>query len=264
MLGQWLKSLRAKSEARTLARRPIPDPLWLLTVARYPFISRRSPADLYRLRELATLFLASKEFSGAHDLAVTDEMAVAVAAQACLPVLKLGLDLYSGFVGIVMHRSEVVVVREFTDDDGVVHQEEQLLSGEVMDGGPMMLAWDDVQDAGLSADWAYNVVIHEFAHVIDLRGGQADGVPPLPTLAARKAWAAVMQREYDAFCERVDEGFDTLLDPYGAEGIDEFFAVAVEAFFVASDAMHQEHPELYKLFATYFQQDPRIMGALPT
>jgi Mlc titration factor MtfA (ptsG expression regulator) len=256
MIGRLLRAWRERTDARILERRAIPDPLWALTVARYPFISRRGEADIVRLRELSTLFLADKEFSGAGGLEVTDEMAVAVAAQACLPILNLGLDHYSSFVGIVMHRSEVVVRRESMDDDGIVHEEEQLLSGEVMEGGPMMLTWDDVEDAGTSAEWAYNVVIHEFAHVLDLRDGAADGVPALPTAAARRAWSELMAQEYETFCERVDDGVDTLLDPYGAEAIDEFFAVAAEAFFVAAEPMQQEHPALYGLFADYFKQDP--------
>ena len=43
-----------------------------------------------------------------------------------------------------------------------------------MDGGPLMLSWQDVADAGSSAEWGYNVVIHEFAHVIDQRDGTGD------------------------------------------------------------------------------------------
>ena len=51
-------------------------------------------ADLVRLRELTSLFIAKKEFSTAHELELTDAMTVAIAAQACLPVLNLSLDLH--------------------------------------------------------------------------------------------------------------------------------------------------------------------------
>ena len=40
---------------------------------------------------------------------------------------------------------------------------------------------------------------------------------------------------------------------------DEFFAVAVEAFFVASHDMREEHPRLYELLADYFRQDPAAL-----
>ena len=151
----------------------------------------------------------------------------------------------------------MVAPREVVDDDGVVHHYDEVLAGEAMGGGPLMLSWTDVRDAGESADWAYNVVIHEFAHVLDMAdGGDADGVPPLPSAEERKRWATVLDAEYETFCRWVDEERDTVLDPYGATEVGEFFAVAVEAFFVASAAMQQEHPKLYALFAEYFQQDP--------
>ena len=101
---------------------------------------------------LSSLFLDRKEFSGAHGLQVSDDMAVAIAAQACLPVLRLGLRPYDGFVGIVVHPDEVQVRREFVDDDGVVHEYDDVLAGEAMEGGPVMLSWRDVSEAGESAE----------------------------------------------------------------------------------------------------------------
>jgi Mlc titration factor MtfA (ptsG expression regulator) len=255
-MAGWLTRLRARREQRIVRRRAISDALWLETLASLPFLARWSAADLIELRRLASLFLDEKEFSGAGGLAVTDAMAVRIAVQACLPVLRIGLKIYRGFVGIVVHPDEVVAQREVVDDDGVVHQYDEVLTGEAMEGGPLMLSWTDVHQAGESADWAYNVVIHEFAHVIDMADGEADGVPPLPSAEQRKQWKAVLEAEYERFCQWVDEGRDTVLDPYGASEIDEFFAVAVEAFFVASQAMQHEHPNLYALFSEYFEQDP--------
>jgi Mlc titration factor MtfA (ptsG expression regulator) len=256
VLNRWWSTWRRLRDERTLRRRAIPDALWELTLLRYPFLMRRHGPDQTRLRELATLFLAEKEFTGAQGLAITDEIAVAVAAQACLPVLQLGLAPYGGFVGIVVHAGEVVAQREVMDDDGIVHRYDETLSGEAMEGGPVMLSWKDVEAAGESAEWGYNVVIHEFAHVLDMGDGIPDGVPPLPDRAAREAWLRVIDAQYAAFCDRVDADCDTLLDPYGAESVDEFFAVASEVFFVAPRAMKAEHPELYALFTGYYQQDP--------
>jgi MtfA peptidase len=92
--------------------------------------------------------------------------------------------------------------------------------------------------------------------VLDLRDGRADGVPALPDRAARAHWLQVMDAEWQAFCRRVDAQQDTLLDPYGAEAIDEFFAVASEAFFVAPVEMRREHPPLYELLRSFYRQNP--------
>ena len=258
MLGwssHW-RRWRRWCDQRTLQRRPIPDALWQLTLARFPFLASGSAADRLHLRELATLFLASKEFSGANGLVVSDEMAVAIAAQACLPVLHLGLGWYDGFVGIVVHADAVVAQREVTDDDGIVHRYDEELSGEAMHGGPVMLAWTDVNESGESAAQGYNVVIHEFAHVLDMRDGVADGIPPLPDRAARAHWAEVIGAAFADFCADLDAGFETFLDPYGAEGIDEFFAVLSEAFFVAPLELQAEHASAYELLRGFYRQDP--------
>ena len=252
----WLRSVRAFSERRALQRRAIPDALWHTTLSHYPFLARRSAEDLDELRRLSSLFLDAKEFSGAHGLQVDDEMAVAIAAQACLLVLRLGLRAYAGFVGIVVHADEVEVRREVVDDDGIVHEFDDVLSGEAMEGGPVMLSWRDVSEAGASAEWGYNVVVHEFAHILDMGDGLADGIPPLPSARARRHWKAELTQEYEAFCERVDRDEDTVLDPYGAESHEEFFAVACEAFFVTPPELRAEHPALYALLAGYYQQDP--------
>jgi Mlc titration factor MtfA (ptsG expression regulator) len=255
MRGLWQR-LRQRSEQRAVARRAIPDTVWQLTLARYPFLALRDAADLVELRRLTSLFLDCKEFSGAHGLQLSDDMAVAIAAQACLPVLRLGLRPYDGFVGIVVHPDEVQVRREFVDDDGIVHEFDDVLAGEAMEGGPVMLSWRDVSEAGESAEWGYNVVVHEFAHVLDMGDGLADGIPPLTSVAERQRWQAVLTADYEAFCARVDDGEETVLDPYGTESPEEFFAVASEAFFVAPHDMRAEHPALYELLAGYYRQHP--------
>lgn len=255
-LTRWWRDLSRRRDERVVERRAIPDPLWQLTLARFPFLAARSADDQAELRKLATLFLARKEFTGAQGFVVTDEIAVAVAAQACLPILRLGLDAYDAFVGIVMHGDEVVARREVMDDDGIVHHYDETLAGEAMEGGPVMLSWRDVEDAGESASWGYNVVVHEFAHVLDMRDGAADGVPLLPSREARERWIAVIDPAFAGFCERIDANEATLLDPYGAQSVDEFFAVASEHFFVAPHDLISEVPAMYELLARYYRQDP--------
>lgn len=243
-------------------RRPpdIPDELWQSVLGRYPFIAARPPEDLARLRDLAARFLGSKEFHGAQGLVITDRVALAIAVQAVLPVLRLGLHWYDDFVGIVVHPDEVVARRTMTDEDGIEHHYHEVLAGEAMEGGPVMLNWRDVDDAGASADAGYNVVIHEFIHKIDMRDGAPDGCPPMPSAAARQAWLGVMQAEYDAFREKVIiaerfGGEAPWLDAYGAESIDEFFAVACEAYFVNRQRFEQDFPLLVPLLDGFFKTD---------
>ena len=256
---RWLRGLRAAPE--------IPDDAWQATLARYPFLNGRPAADMARLRAMSAEFLRDKEFHGAHGFVITDEVALAVAAQAVLPVLHLagGLAWYEDFVGIVMHSAEVVAQRKTVDEAGVVHEYEEVLAGEAMDRGPVMLSWQDVLASSIATGDGYNVVIHEFAHKLDMRGGAADGCPPLPSgfagsanaREAHAAWMAVMESAYADFRERtiVAERFGgdaPWLDAYGAESIGEFFAVACEGYFVNRAAFEQEFPAVAGLFDAFF------------
>jgi hypothetical protein len=249
---QW----QGHRERAAVQRRPIPDDLWKRTLVRCPFLQRIDAQDRAELRRLTSLFLDSKEFSTSGGLRLTDAMVVAIAAQAVLPVLHLGLARYDGFVGIVVHPDQVVARRETADEDGIVHEYDEVLSGEAVQGGPVMLSWRDVRTAGQSAAAAYNVVIHEFAHVLDMDAGMANGVPQLPAGLSTTEWRATLTDEFERFAARAEAGEDTVLDPYGAQGPEEFFAVASEAFFVNPAPMKNEHPVLYGMLVRFYRQDP--------
>ena len=259
---------------RLVSVRPviIPDVLWAQTLATYPFLAQRSPGQLGHLRQMTSRFLATKEFHGTHGLTITDDMAVAIAAQACLPLLHLdpggqALDWYDDFISIVVHAGEVLAQREVMDDSGVLHQYREVLAGEAMDGGPVMLSWQDVKNA--SSDDGYNVVIHEFLHKLDLRDGLADGCPPLKAgfmghTSARQArdyWLTTLQGVYNDFHDRLSlaQRFGAeppWLDPYGAQSLDEFFAVAGEGYFVNRERFMADQPRLHALFDAFFTPEP--------
>jgi MtfA peptidase len=239
----WLTNWRRR---RVLRRHRMDDALWRDATGRLRFIPQTP-----KLRELALLFLAEKEFSGAHGLEVTDAMRVSIAAQACLPVLELGLDWYAGFSGIVVYPGDFRVRRTETDEDGVVHEWDDELAGEAMPGGPVVLSWDaTANDPGM------NVVIHEFAHKLDMLNGEADGLPPLHAGMDRAAWAAAFREAYEGFCDAVEHGKDTWLDPYAAEHASEFFAVISEAFFEDPAETRRRYPEVYDQLKLFYRQDP--------
>ncbi len=197
-----------------------------------------------------------------------------VAVQACLPLLHMApenrpwmaLEWYDDFVGIVMQPSEVVARRTTHDDSGVVHYYTEVIDGEAMEGGPVMLSWPMVADAAVLAMDGYNLVIHEFIHKMDMRNGPADGYPPLPAgfmgstsaRAARAAWHGAWAPAYEHFRERVIiaerfGGERPWLDAYGATAPAEFFAVACEAYFVNRPRFAQEFPTLAPVLDAFFR-----------
>jgi Mlc titration factor MtfA (ptsG expression regulator) len=262
---------------------PVPDALWQSTLAAHPFLSMLDSTERDRLRLLCTHFLAEKEFHGANDLVLTDAMALAIAAQACLPLLHMHgtsgeavrdplklLDWYGDFVGIVVQPGAVVAQRKTTDGAGVVHHYNEVLAGEAMDRGPLMLSWEEVAHASVAAESGSNVVIHEFVHKMDMRGislgEHPDGAPPLPkgfmgtrsASDARGLWRDTMQHAFDAFREAVAmaERFGAerpWLDDYAAKDPAEFFAVTCEAYFVNRERFAQEFPALVPLYDGFFR-----------
>ena len=239
----WLAEWRRR---RVLRRHRIDDALWQNATGGLRFLPRTP-----KLRELALLFLAEKQLIGAHGLEVTDAMRVSIAAQACLPILELGLDWYAGFSGIVIYPGDFRVQRKEIDEDGVVHEWDDELAGEAMPGGPVVLSWD-----AMTNDPAMNVVLHEFAHKLDMLNGAADGVPPLHAGMSRKAWLAAFTQAYEGFCDAVDRDKETWLDPYAAEHPSEFFAVISESFFTDPLETRRRYPDVYDQLKLFYKQEP--------
>ncbi len=246
-LSAWWRQRRA-------ARLEIPEPLWNELEGGLPFLGHLTPGERAGLRQLAREFIAEKQWSGAQGLQLTPRIQLAIALQACLPILHLGLAWYDGWVGIVVYPGDFVIPRQIVDEDGVVHEFDADVLGEAWYGGPVLVTWfDDPQDAG-----GVNVVIHEFAHKLDMRSGAADGMPPLHGGMSRQRWIDVMSEAFRDLQRRVDDGEDTPLDPYGAELPAEFFAVASEAFFEAPDMLRAEYPDVYQQLRLFYRQDPSL------
>jgi len=233
----------------------IPDDLWAAIVTSLPFLDVLPADEQKQLKRLAEGFLAEKEFSTAGGLELSDEICVSIAAQGCLPILKLGLNAYHDWIGIVVYPNEFVVPRRIEDESGIVHEYADVLSGEAWAGGPLIVSWHDVQMAGDG----YNVVIHEFAHQLDQENGAARGAPP-PTLGDTrhdaKRWSQVFHAAYARLQSEARHGVDGLLNHYGAQDPAEFFAVVSEVFFEQPQALAAEYPSLYQELSGYYKVDP--------
>jgi len=235
----WLTDWRRR---RVLTRHRVDEALW----PRLPFLPQTQ-----KLKDLALLFLAEKQFTGTHGLEVSDAMRLSIAAQACLPILELGLDWYSGWTGVVIYPGDFRVRRTEVDEDGVVHEWDDELAGEAMPGGPVVLSWD-----AAAHDPLMNVVIHEFAHKLDMLDGVADGRPPLHAGMDGRAWQKAFEEAFKGLSDALERGRDTWLDPYAAEHPAEFFAVISEKFFEDPRATRRRYPDVYDQLKLFYRQDP--------
>ena len=279
-LSQWLRKIRQVFRRK---RREIPDALWRANVARLPLLRRLHPYELHHLKVLAEELLHTKTITGARGFEITDEIAVFIMAQAALPVLNLTLDLYDDVPGIVVYPGAFVVRQKQIDQLGMVQEWRETLAGQAMDaGGAIVLSWEDVEES--SDFWSRrNVVIHEFAHKIDMRRRGANGCPPflLPYHQGMQVdhWQRVFTTAFEDFRRRVrsferplqitadsppdllqqlhEQGIRPLpMDPYAGKNAAEFYAVASEVFFTAPTQMALDYPDLYHLMARYYMQQP--------
>jgi Mlc titration factor MtfA (ptsG expression regulator) len=251
----WLRDWKRK---RLLEKHAIDEGLWRRVTASLPFLAGLAADRVQRLKEMAIVFLAEKELSPLRGVELDDADRLSIAIQACLPVLELGVQWYDGWVGVLVYPGEFRVKHEEVDEDGVMHEWEDELVGESWEGGPVILSWQAVGEAGKVAEGGANVVIHEFAHKLDMRNGEADGMPPLHAGMDAALWHAVLAEAYTGFCDAVDREKDTWLDPYASEAHAEFFAVASEAFFEAPNELRRRYPDLYAQFALFYRQDPAL------
>ena len=183
------EAIRRWRERRTLASSAIPEALWREALEALPFLAVYTEPEFQRLRERVVLFLNDKSIVGAEGFEVTPLMRAMIAIQACVLVLNLDQRLYDGWENVIVYPDEFVTNLEYEDEAGVVHRRDEPLAGEAMPGGPVVLSWPDIV---ASADWSatgMNLVIHEFAHKIDMRNGEANGFPPLPPEMPRRALA---------------------------------------------------------------------------
>ena len=239
---------------RIVARASLDARLWRKTLQQLPFLRGLKDEEQERLRQAVILFLHYKSIHGAGGLKLNAGMQLLIAIQACILIMNLDIDYYSGWVEVIVYPDEFVPALEYADEDGVVHTDREPRAGEAWLQGPVILSWADVAP---SADGAgVNVVVHEFAHKLDMLNGDANGCPPLHRDMNREAWSQALGSAYADLCRRVDADEELVIDPYAAESPGEFFAVMSEAFFEIPVAVSGQYPGIYDQLRLFYRQDP--------
>lgn len=245
-ISNWL-------DRRIITRSGITPGQWDNAFASLPLLHSLTMDEKNTLRELAILFIDRKAFEGAHDLVVSQAMVLIIALQACLPVLKLGLGGYDGWSSVIIYPAGFAPKRVITDEYGVEHHVQNNIAGESWQRGPVVLAWDETARSGIID--GQNLVIHEFAHKLDMQNGVANGFPPLHADMDPGIWVAALSAGYDDFQYKCTRRKTIGIDCYGASSPAEFFAVMSEVFFERPDIIQQHYPEIYDQLRQYYRQD---------
>lgn len=241
-----------KWKRRRVSQRAFPEAWLKILEEGVPYYQVLQEQDQIELRRHILVFLGEKRFEGCGGLAISDEIRVTIAAQACILLLHRDTDYYPGLSSILVYPGAYVAPEIGNLPDGIV-TEDQIHVGESWRRGSVVLSWADVRDGAADIHDGYNVVFHEFAHQLDDAGENAS---LFENRSRFMAWARVFQRDFEKLRQDVRRNRPTFLDEYGATDPQEFFAVATEYFFELPRELRDHHPELYGALKFFYRQDP--------
>ncbi len=251
MIFSWFR----KRRRRKLLAEPFPDDWQAVIKRNVNHVAQLDEAEQAVLRDIVRILVHEKTWIGVGDLTVTDEMKVTVAAQAALLLLRLEHDYFPQTSEIILHPTDYRALHERHRANGIVDGPPQVL-GQAYYRGPVLLSWASALAGGRNEDDGRNLVLHEFAHKLDMADDLSDGTPQLQRREQYKHWIAVMSREFNELRDKTERRKATLLDKYGSTNEAEFFACAVECFFEKPKQLRENHPDLYDVLKEYFHQDP--------
>ena len=254
LFNPMFQFIRNWQNRRIIQRSTITSTQWATAFSSLPLLQGLTADEKHTLQDLAILFLHHKVFEGAHDLDVTSGMKLIIALQACLPVLKLDLDRYDGWFTVVVYPAGFAPKRVIRDEYGVEHHVQSNLAGEAWQRGPVVLAWDETECAGVID--GHNLVIHEFAHKLDMQNGDANGFPPLHKGMDSTAWAEALSAGFKDLQHKCSHGEGIGIDCYAASSPAEYFAVLSEVFFERPNVIQHHYAEVYEQLCQYYRQDP--------
>ena len=250
-LRDWYENKRIKKMGFTVNE-------WEAAVADWPVLARYQGADRQRLREMALRFVVRKNITSGGDFKINDGISLKIATMACVPILNLGLDWYDNFYTIIVYEGDFIPNHSHRSDDGIVHDESPGLSGEAWLRGPLILSWQSVNQSGAHVRHgkAGNVVIHEFAHKLDMLRDGANGAPPMHPSMQPGEWHDIFSAAWHRLQNDLQHHQPLPLDGYSLTSPAEFFAVCSETFFEDPVSMKEHMPEVYRLLSQFYRQQP--------
>ena len=245
---------KTNKNSRIIKNSTITQHQWDEAYQSLPLLKGLSVEEDKTLKELCVLFMHNKIFEGAQGFEIKPKVLLVISLQACLPILKLGLSCYENFSTIIVYRAGFKTNRKMTDENGIVDHDRTHLLGESWLHGPVILSWVDSENGG-KIDGS-NLVIHEFAHKLDMQNGVANGFPPLHSGIKRNDWVREFSKAFEYFEHRCTRHNLHGIDCYAATSPAEFFSVFSEVFFERPDRIKKHFPEIHTLLELYYLQTP--------
>jgi Mlc titration factor MtfA (ptsG expression regulator) len=238
---RWLSRRHQNLEPSALWREA-----WSSTAAMW---SHLSEPESDRLWQQAWQLTRRCRWEGLDGLEVTTSLQGVITAEGCLLSVNLGSEVFRDVTSILIAPTSQNRMTRHRTVGPVVSESRARVLGESLLHGPVRLAWDRiVADRSRPS----SVIIHEFAHKLDMADGYVDGDPPLSPGATR-AFEEAVTTSMTSLSHASD--FDPLSE-YALTNRAEFFSCATESFFLRSRSLHERFPPLYAILSELYQQDP--------
>lgn len=235
----------------------ISDAQWQ-SILKFPLLRGLSQQELTQLRDTVAWFLHDRVFDTAHDLVLDSEQLLVIAVQCCLPILNLDRNGLDDWREVIVYPGQFVsrthTYESVSDYLGIVHESDDVLAGQARSDGPLLLSWLDSAESPWLDGW--NVPIHEMAHKLDMRSGEANGCPPLHTGMDYQAWKTAFTLAFEDLRRQDDNDEFGPIDAYAAENPAECFAVLSEYFFELPHVLLDTYPDVYQQLKLFYRQDP--------
>lgn len=249
----WLKRRRRHS----LLQQPFPAAWEAILQQNLTHYRRLTPEEQRKLRDDARILIAEKNWEGCGGLAITDEIKLTIAAEASRLLLGFQEEYFDHVQSILVYPDAYTAPDQVLTPGGMELRGDEDRAGEAWYRGPVILSWADALAGAKGEREGESVVLHEFAHQLDMQNGhELDGTPWLASREQYRCWTEVLNAELRRLEEDCRRGRPTLLDCYGATDRAEFFAVATECFFQRPRALAARHAELYAQLRSFYRQDP--------
>ncbi len=232
--------LRRPLRRRRALAQPFPEEWRTVLKRNVAFYTELDDDGRRHFEQNVQLMAADLDFEAVGDVELDDELLVLSVAGAAVIFHHLGIEPK-------VRRTILLYPDNFDDEyDSSKHAD---ILGMVHRQGPIVFSRRALRNGWNRKTDASNVCIHEWAHVLDLDDGFADGVPVLVDDEAK--WDEILAEEL----ERVRRGRSALRQ-YAGTNRAELFACAAEAFFERPKPLKKKHAELYGLLVEAFRYDP--------
>ena len=229
----WLQYVVARPTLETHHRKILKE--------EFPFYNLLNKEQQKLFERKTRYFMGHKDFVPMKMDVVTDEMKVLISAAAVqltfgLPFLRLPL-----FPKILVFPEKF-----FNKLTGQYHL------GEVSKVGVIALSWKDFKKGINNKNNFKNVGLHELAHALQFEDAVMNDEHDFLDVKILKK----INLQYLIEKQKLINGEPVYLRKYGLRNAQEFFAVAIEAFFGQPKQMNHKMPELFHLIAELLHLNP--------